>query len=139
MIECDVFDRFIVENDLIRNDIDKISDQGGEILKGAKKLASQVRSLMHTHSNSRLSNLMGLVPQSVEKVKDDDDQSQISLDRFDCVFASQLSKSRSRSRSQGSDKSPRSPRKGKPVDSDEDIEQQLSDHSRKSFGDSDRD
>ena len=120
IVECDVFDRFIVENDLIRNDIEAISDNGDEILKGAKKLASQVKSLMNTHSNNHITQMMGLVPKSMEKVIEDGDQSEISLDRFDCIFASQMSKS------QGSHKSLKSPRQGREVESDEDIEHELS-------------
>lgn len=127
IIECDVFDRFIVENDLLKNDFELMNDKNIEILKGAKQLNSQLKSLMHTQSTEKMSKVLGLKFPEKEKA-DSAAQSEISLDRFDCIFASNVS-----GKSHGSDE-PRSPlkstRKPKAIDSDEEIDRELEEGSR---------
>lgn len=124
IIDCDIFDRFIVENDILKNDFDTMTEKNLNILKGAKQLNSQVKSLFHIQSTEKISLGLGLIQNSKEKV-DSAAQSDISLERFDCVFASHVS-----SKSDRNSNEPKTPRKPKRIDSDEEIDRELDRGSR---------
>lgn len=113
VIEGDIFDRFIVENDLIRNDFDDLFAKNEEIYKGAKQLQSQIRSLTMTQSTDKL--LKG------KEANDDKEESDLSLDKYQCAFSSCMSRGSSISDMTR----PPSPYKKKQVDSDQELEKEL--------------
>lgn len=85
IIDADIFDRFIVENDLIRNDINHIHDTSDDILDGARKLNSQLNILMNNFDSRK-----SKVPKQSQKKKTLK-ASEISLDKIDCIFGSMAS------------------------------------------------
>jgi len=89
VIECDLFDRFIVENDLLRNDMLTIQKDSRRILEGATRLNSQVASLMAMHGkkDATVKGSMGVAKKAAARRP-----SELSLGKFNCVFASHVSK-----------------------------------------------
>ncbi len=94
IIDCDLFDRFIVENDLISNDFSDINAKSDGILQGAQKLSAQMKSLMKLRRGQNRMSLEGGA-NAAETKKNQRRVSELSLDKMECIFGSQVSSERS--------------------------------------------
>lgn len=91
IIDCDLFDRFIVENDLIRNEMANISTRQDAIILGATELTAKVCMLMNPDNAGDFKRKMEKSQKDQIQKRGKKRDSNISLDKYAFALGSVVS------------------------------------------------